>query len=257
VSRSRLRDLDGEDPYELLGVDPAADHGAIVSAYRRRIRSIHPDLPTGDLAATRLLHVARDILLDPLQRAEYDRSLTAVEPRTDPGYDAAGTGYTAPASAWDADDVVSGYVTPPASAPPDPSSRTGSAPRRRPFAPPPYEYPPPRRPFAPPPPPYQPPQPRHPSSVPVPFGTNMAASIVAFFFFWPFAIPAITFANRAAAAMRAGDYEAAWRAAVDSRRWSRLAFVVGAVALGLVFVCCCAGYLLPLLATSVTPTPSN
>jgi hypothetical protein len=89
----------------------------------------------------------------------------------------------------------------------------------------------------------------------VPVPTNLAASIVAVLFFWPLAILAIASASRAAAAVRASDYEGARLAAADSRRWSRLAFVIGGVWLGLLFVCCCAGYLLPLLAmSSVTRT---
>jgi hypothetical protein len=188
VSRARLRDLDGQDPYELLGVDRTADHDTIVSAYRRRIRAVHPDLPTGSEEETRLLHVARDILLDPLQRAEYDRSVSTAGP---PG---------------------------------DPPARPATA-----------GYPPP---------------PRSPYPPPAPVATNLAASVVSLFFFWPMGIPAVLLATRAGNAVKAGDPVAAWRAATDSRRWSRLAFIIGGVGYGLLLLCCCVGYLLPALTVS-------
>ncbi len=230
-----MRDLDGEDPYELLGVDRTAGHDAIVSAYRRRIRTVHPDLPTGDVNATRLLHAARDILLDPLQRAEYDRCVIDREPPAEPGY-------APPPSAWDADDVVRGFPATPSE--PSTPPRAPDPPRapQSPWAP-----QPPRRPYPP------PPRYAHPPPVRVP--TNLAASIVAVLFFWPLAIPALASASRAASALRAGDHEGARLAAADSRRWSRLAFIIGGVWLGLLFACCCGTYLLPLLATSsVAPT---
>jgi curved DNA-binding protein CbpA len=73
VTQSRVRDLNGADPYAILGVDRTATDDTIVSAYGRLIRQAHPDLPTGDEEHAKLLHLARDILLDPTQRREYDR----------------------------------------------------------------------------------------------------------------------------------------------------------------------------------------
>jgi hypothetical protein len=68
-----MRDLAGADPYRLLGVPRTAGHDEIAKAYRRRVRTVHPDLPEGSEEQTKLLHIARDILLDPALRAEYDR----------------------------------------------------------------------------------------------------------------------------------------------------------------------------------------
>jgi curved DNA-binding protein CbpA len=78
VSDPRIRDLDGHDPYELLGVDRAADREEIARAYRRQIQLVHPDRLGGDETAAKLLHVARDVLLDAKLREEYD--LSAAEP---------------------------------------------------------------------------------------------------------------------------------------------------------------------------------
>jgi curved DNA-binding protein CbpA len=69
---SWIRHLDGADPYELLGLDRTADRTAIIRAHRQRIRRVHPDLPTGDTERARLVHLARDILLDPQRRRAYD-----------------------------------------------------------------------------------------------------------------------------------------------------------------------------------------
>jgi curved DNA-binding protein CbpA len=78
VSFARIRDLNGRNPYELLGVDRAADREEIARAYRRQIQLVHPDRLGGDEDAAKLLHVARDVLLDADLRAEYD--LSTAEP---------------------------------------------------------------------------------------------------------------------------------------------------------------------------------
>lgn len=116
----RPRDLGGADPYALLGVDPAADDEAIIRAYRQRIRQVHPDLISGDEEQAKLLHIARDLLLDPVTRREYDQvarrgGTHPSEVIEDPPV----------ASAWDDDDVTTEPMASPiadAGSPPPSSS---------------------------------------------------------------------------------------------------------------------------------------
>ncbi len=149
-----IRDLDGADPYELLEVTPSADRATIVASYRRLIRTAHPDLPTGDAKRARLLHLARDILLDPLKRADYDRFAEA-----DDTQDTAEPDTLVERSIWDDDDITVGVAPPP---PPPPKYHPYQAP---PYYPPQY------------PPPYYPPRPPAPST----FGLGLAALIVGLF----------------------------------------------------------------------------
>lgn len=90
-----FRDLGGADPYQLLRVPGGATAGEITRAYRQRILELHPDRASGDADEARLANLARDVLLDPVRRAEYDR--LAAEPEPEP-----------PRSAWDTEDVVVG-----------------------------------------------------------------------------------------------------------------------------------------------------
>ncbi len=65
------------DPYAVLGVAPTATDDEIRRAYRRRIAADHADLHAGSPAAvaqTQALNAARELLLDPQRRADYDRS---------------------------------------------------------------------------------------------------------------------------------------------------------------------------------------
>lgn len=59
------------DPYAVLGVarDATADH--IKSAYRRRAKTLHPDIG-GSRKAFEELRIAYDMLRDPVTRAYYD-----------------------------------------------------------------------------------------------------------------------------------------------------------------------------------------
>lgn len=72
--------------YALLGISPQADEATIRQAYRRAMRRVHPDRQRAPEAQARAtaqaqeINQARDVLLDPLRRADYDRSLVPVPP---------------------------------------------------------------------------------------------------------------------------------------------------------------------------------
>lgn len=78
--------LGDDDLYAILGVSPNAEIGALTSAYRRRLRQLHPDthgqhcVPEnlGDSAQPSLAQVlhAYAVLRDPTRRAGYDRART-------------------------------------------------------------------------------------------------------------------------------------------------------------------------------------
>lgn len=71
------------DHYRLLDVAPTADTGQIRAAYLRLMRSCHPDVRPGDLAAAeiaRQANIAWRTLRDPRLRAAYDRQLAAAAP---------------------------------------------------------------------------------------------------------------------------------------------------------------------------------
>lgn len=64
------------DPYELIGVSPAATPEQIARAYRGQVRRLHPDLhPDDPQAAARLAELTRAyrLLADPARRSRYDR----------------------------------------------------------------------------------------------------------------------------------------------------------------------------------------
>jgi hypothetical protein len=67
---------------------------------------------------------------------------------------------------------------------------------------------------------------------------NMTMSIVSIFLFWPLAIPAIINAAKVNPALQQGDYAGAQAAAAESKKWSKLAIIVGLCLLGLTLVCC-------------------
>ena len=70
-----------DDPaglYGRLGVDPSAPAEAIVAAFRRKARVLHPDVVgTGDTPAFLRVKEAYDVLGDPSRRAAYDRAARA------------------------------------------------------------------------------------------------------------------------------------------------------------------------------------
>lgn len=63
--------------YQTLQVDPEADPEVIEAAFKRLALKYHPDRTTADNAGDRMreMLVAKDVLLDPQQRAAYDRTL--------------------------------------------------------------------------------------------------------------------------------------------------------------------------------------
>ena len=70
---------------------------------------------------------------------------------------------------------------------------------------------------------------------------NMTMSIVSIFLFWPLAIPAIISASKVNQALQVGDIAGAQAAAADSKKWSKLAIIIGLVFWG-IGVLCCIGY---------------
>lgn len=83
--------LDPKGYYARLSVDPRASPEAIRTAFRRRARRLHPDVPdTGDAMAFIELKQAYDVLSDPEAREAYDRAswpLSTGEPEPVDPYD--------------------------------------------------------------------------------------------------------------------------------------------------------------------------
>jgi hypothetical protein len=85
-------------------------------------------------------------------------------------------------------------------------------------------------------------QPGYPGQYPAQppeINNNMTMSIVSIFLFWPLAIPAIINASKVNTLLQHGDYHGAQAAANESRKWSKLAIIIGLVWIGLVIVGCC------------------
>ncbi|GAA1816093.1 CD225/dispanin family protein [Planosporangium flavigriseum] len=84
-------------------------------------------------------------------------------------------------------------------------------------------------------PPQGPPQPPH-------LDNNMTLSIVSIFLFWPLAIPAIINASKVNPLLQQGDYAGAQNAAAESKKWSKLAIIIG-ISLWVVSILCCGALL--------------
>jgi hypothetical protein len=91
--------------------------------------------------------------------------------------------------------------------------------------------------------------PGYPSQPPQ-IDNNMTMSIVAIFLFWPLAIPAIINASKVNPLLQQGDYAGAQAAAAESKKWSKLALIIGLVWLGVVLLCCVLGGLSSLIGGS-------
>jgi curved DNA-binding protein CbpA len=80
------------DPYEILGISPAASPDQIKRAFRRLARKFHPDVSAkaGDDERFRAARKAYEQLIDPEQRARADRRRDSGGPYR--------PGYTAPAA---------------------------------------------------------------------------------------------------------------------------------------------------------------
>jgi len=63
--------------YKVLQIDPEADPEVITAAYRRLSHKYHPDLNRDAAAQARMLELNRayEVLSNPVQRADYDRTL--------------------------------------------------------------------------------------------------------------------------------------------------------------------------------------
>jgi DnaJ-class molecular chaperone len=78
--------MDDESYYTILGLRPDSSRTAIKQAYKRLVRTCHPDLHPGDPAAERRFKQicrAATVLSDPIQRAAYDRSTGLADDRPD------------------------------------------------------------------------------------------------------------------------------------------------------------------------------
>lgn len=81
-------------------------------------------------------------------------------------------------------------------------------------------------------------QPGYSGQPPQQIDNNMTMSIVSIFLFWPLAIPAIINASKVNPLLQQGDVAGAQAAAAESKKWSKLALIVGLVIWGLVLLCC-------------------
>jgi len=78
----------------------------------------------------------------------------------------------------------------------------------------------------------------YPGAAP-PMDNNMTMSIVSLFFFWPLSIPAIMNASKVQPLVQQGQYAAAQAALAESKKWSKLAIIIGCVWTGVVLLACC------------------
>jgi hypothetical protein len=93
-------------------------------------------------------------------------------------------------------------------------------------------------------------QPGYSSQPPQQINNNMTMSIVSIFLFWPLAIPAIINASKVNPLVEQGNYQAAEAAAAESKKWSKLALIIGIIIWAISLVCC----VVALIAGANAPT---
>ena len=98
----------------------------------------------------------------------------------------------------------------------------------------------------------QPGYPGQPPQPPQQVDNNMTMSIVSIFLFWPLAIPAIINASKVNPLVQSGDIAGAQAAAAESKKWSKLALIIGLVLYGLAILCCIAQAVLFSASTAAT-----
>lgn len=245
--RRPIRDLDGHDPYDLLGVEPTASRDEILDAYRHRIRVVHSDLPGGSHVETALLNVAKDVLLDQQTREQYDSYK-----RGDPTKDNSERPDEPWPSEWDSTDVTSGDTEQPKSLwdeetvtepepPPTfgyeyPTHDTYSDPYQPYHSHQPYTYPT-----------YQ--APTYPAyswydhqAVPPKPDSYLAWAVVTLVCCcWPVSIAAVVYAAKVDSLWRSGRYAEAKHASSRARTFTVLSVLIGLVGLGVYLILLVAG----------------
>jgi uncharacterized membrane protein YGL010W len=93
-------------------------------------------------------------------------------------------------------------------------------------------------------------QPGYQQQQPPAIDNNMTMSIVSIFLFWPLAIPAIINASKVNPLLQQGDYAGAQAAAAESKRWSKLALIIGIIGWVIGIICC--GVYFALIATAAS-----
>lgn len=71
--------------YTVLGIEPDATPQQIKSAYRRRVKELHPDHYGQDSGPFLAVQEAYDVLSDPARRRRYDEQLTGQQRQRGPG----------------------------------------------------------------------------------------------------------------------------------------------------------------------------
>jgi hypothetical protein len=97
-------------------------------------------------------------------------------------------------------------------------------------------------------------QPGYPSQPPR-IDNNMTMSIVSIFLFWPLAIPAIINASKVNPLLQQGDYAGAQAAAAESKKWSKLALIIGIIG-WIVGIICCVVYFVVLASAATSSSLS-